>query len=96
MADTGNEDRVQKMEVDYSSAVEEKIPKCEKLAKVNYYLLFKAALSYTHNKILSKALCVFKFRLSFFFCKKAGWGREVDDETRNCDKYHSHTFVSLS
>ncbi|XP_045214361.1 26S proteasome non-ATPase regulatory subunit 12-like [Mercenaria mercenaria] len=33
MADTGNEDRVQKMEVDYSSTVEEKIPKCEKLAK---------------------------------------------------------------
>lgn len=33
MADTG-EDRVQKMEVDYSAAVEEKIPKCEKLAKV--------------------------------------------------------------
>jgi len=33
MADAG-EDRVQKMEVDYSSAIEEKIPKCEKLAKV--------------------------------------------------------------
>ncbi|KAL4240432.1 26S proteasome non-ATPase regulatory subunit 12 [Mactra antiquata] len=33
MADTGNEDRVQKMEVDYSSTVDEKIPKCEKLAK---------------------------------------------------------------
>lgn len=33
MADTGSEDRVQKMEVDYSSTVEEKIPKCEKLAK---------------------------------------------------------------
>ncbi|KAH3863587.1 26S proteasome non-ATPase regulatory subunit 12-like [Dreissena polymorpha] len=33
MADAGNEDRVQKMEVDYSSTVDEKIPKCEKLAK---------------------------------------------------------------
>lgn len=33
MADTGNDDRVQKMEVDYSSTVDEKIPKCEKLAK---------------------------------------------------------------
>ncbi|XP_052764852.1 26S proteasome non-ATPase regulatory subunit 12-like [Mya arenaria] len=33
MADTGNEDRVQKMEVDYSSTVDEKVPKCEKLAK---------------------------------------------------------------
>ena len=35
MADTGTEDRVQKMEVDYSSTVDEKVPKCEKLAKVN-------------------------------------------------------------
>jgi 26S proteasome regulatory subunit N5 len=34
MADTGSDDRVQKMEVDYSSTVDEKIPKCEKLAKV--------------------------------------------------------------
>ncbi|XP_060591983.1 26S proteasome non-ATPase regulatory subunit 12-like [Ruditapes philippinarum] len=33
MADTGSDDRVQKMEVDYSSTVDEKIPKCEKLAK---------------------------------------------------------------
>ena len=33
MADTG-EDRVQKMEIDYSSTVDEKIPKCEKLSKV--------------------------------------------------------------
>ena len=35
MADTGTDDRVQKMEVDCSSTVDEKVPKCEKLAKVN-------------------------------------------------------------
>lgn len=33
MADTGDE-KQQKMEVDYSSTVDEKLPKCEKLAKV--------------------------------------------------------------
>ena len=32
-AETGD-GRVQKMEVDYSSTVDEKLPKCEKLAKV--------------------------------------------------------------
>lgn len=42
MADTGNEDRVQKMEVDYSSTVEEKLPKCEKIAKVSLILLLFA------------------------------------------------------
>lgn len=34
MADTGDE-KQQKMEVDYSSTVDEKLPKCEKLAKVH-------------------------------------------------------------
>jgi len=34
MADTGGT-QPQKMEVDYSSTVDEKLPKCEKLAKVN-------------------------------------------------------------
>lgn len=41
MADTGSEDRVQKMEVDYSSTVDEKVPKCEKLAKVHNLLVLK-------------------------------------------------------
>ena len=34
MAETGDGDKLQKMEVDYSSTVDEKLPKCEKLAKV--------------------------------------------------------------
>ena len=41
MADTGTEDRVQKMEVDYSSTVDEKVPKCEKLAKVYSLLILR-------------------------------------------------------
>lgn len=30
----GDEGKLQKMEVDYSATVEEKIPECEKMAKV--------------------------------------------------------------
>lgn len=32
--DGANDGRIQKMEVDYSSTVDEKVPQCEKLAKV--------------------------------------------------------------
>lgn len=35
MEDTGSSEQQKKMEVDYSATVDEKIPKCEKLAKVS-------------------------------------------------------------
>lgn len=44
--------RIQKMEVDYSSAVDEKIPECEKLAKVIYCTL-KCLVTLTGGRVCS-------------------------------------------
>ena len=38
-ADEGGDGRIQKMEVDFSSTVDEKIPKCEQLTKVMLMLI---------------------------------------------------------
>ena len=73
MADTGTEDRVQKMEVDYSSTVDEKVPKCEKLAKVNQFQKINIDF-FNLPGLITKLLHSHKKVFGHSYAFMSGWG----------------------
>lgn len=56
MATETNDGRIQKMEVDYTASVDEKIPQCEALAKVYCYKITFFCNICTY--VLETAVCV--------------------------------------